>query len=76
MIEVSGELKSPQEIRQRLYENIIDEAMYIARGSEGSISLNWVMEQPVFIRKKYFESMKDEVKERRKILENRKAKKK
>lgn len=74
MIEVSGELKSPQEIRQRLYENIVDEAMYIARGAEGSVSLDWVMGQPVFIRKKYLKEMKDELVERRKLLEKRKKK--
>ena len=74
MIEVSGELKSPQEIRQRLYENIVDEAMYIARGAEGSVSLDWVMSQPVFIRKKYLKEMKDELVERRKLLEKRKKK--
>ena len=74
MIEVSGELKSPQEIRQRLYENIVDEAMYIARGAEGSISLDWVMSQPVFIRKKYLKEMKDELVERRKLLDKRKKK--
>lgn len=72
MIELSGELKSPQEVRQRLYENITDEAMYIARGSEGAVSLDWIMHQPVFIRKKYFSEMKDEVKERKQMLENRK----
>lgn len=72
MIEVSGELKTPQEIRQRLYENIVDEGMYIARGSEGAVSLDWVMHQPVFIRKKYLEQMKDEISERKKLLEQRK----
>lgn len=75
MIEVQGELKSPQEIRQKLYENIIDEAMYIARGSEGAVSLDWVMHQPVFIRKKYVQEMKDEIDERKKLLENRHTKK-
>ena len=75
MIELSEGLKTPQEVRQRLYENIVDEAMYIARGSEGSVSLDWVMNQPVFIRKKYLEEMKDEVAERRKLLENRKKSK-
>ena len=72
MIEVSREVKTPQQIRQRLYENIVDEAMYIARGAEGAVSLDWVMNQPVFIRKKYLEEMKDEVEERKKLLENRK----
>lgn len=69
---MSGEMKTPQEIRQKLYENIIDEAMYVARGSEGSVSLDWIMEQPVFIRKKYFAQMKDEIKERNRLLESRK----
>lgn len=72
MIELFGEYKTPQEIRQKLYENIVDEAMYIARGSEGAVSLEWVMQQPVFIRKKYLQEMKDEVAERKRLLDNRK----
>lgn len=71
MIEVSGELKTPQEIRQKLYENIIDEAMYIARGSEGAVTLEWLMDQPIFIRKRYLDQMKDEVNERRKMMDTR-----
>ena len=74
MIEISGEWKSPQEIRQRLYENIVDEAMYIARGSEGAVTHDWLMQQPIFIRKRYLEQMKEEVKERRKLIDGRKAK--
>ena len=72
MIEVQGEYKSPQELRQRLYENVVDEAMYIARGSEGAVDLKWVMDQPIFIRKKYLEQMKDEIKEKQKLIEDRK----
>lgn len=75
MIEISGEWKSPQEVRQRLYENIVDEAMYIARGSEGAVTLDWLMNQPIFIRKRYLDQMKDEVNERKKILDTRKKKK-
>lgn len=75
MIEISGEWKSPQEVRQRLYENIVDEAMYIARGSEGAVTLDWLMSQPIFIRKRYLEQMKDEVSERKKMLDNRNKKK-
>lgn len=74
MIEISGEFKSPQEVRQRLYENIVDEAMYIARGSEGAVSLEWVMDQPVFIRKKYLSQMKEELNERKKLIDNQKRK--
>lgn len=48
--------------------------MYIARGSEGAVTLDWLMQQPIFIRKRYLEQMKDEVKERRKMIDTRKAK--
>lgn len=71
MIEVSGELKTPQEVRQRLYENIVDEAMYISRGSEGAVSLEWIMSQPIFIRKKYMKQMEEEIEERKKYLQSR-----
>lgn len=74
MIEVSpGTWQSPQQVRQKLYESIVDEAMYIARGSEGAVSLEWVLSQPVFIRKKYLDQMRDEIKERNKMLQNRKT---
>ncbi len=56
-----------------LYENILDEAMYVARGSDGSVSLDWIMSQPVFIRKKYYKNMKDEVAERNRMINQRKA---
>ena len=39
MIEISGEWKSPQEIRQRLYENIIDEEKGVYN-EDGSLNLN------------------------------------
>ena len=72
MIEVSGELKTPQEIRQQLYENIVDEAMFISRGSEGAVSLEWIMEQPIFIRKKYVKRMEEEIEERKRLMAERK----
>ncbi len=72
MIEVSGEWKSPQEIRQKLYENIVDEAMYVARGSEGAVSLEWLMDQPIFIRKRYLTQMKEEIAERKRMLNDNK----
>lgn len=73
MIEAPDGPKTPHELRQMLYENIIDEAMYISRGADGSVSLDWVMNQPVFIRKKYFKQMKEEVAERNKMLNQRKS---
>ena len=69
MIEVSGQWKTFHDVRQQLYENIIDEAMFISRASEGAVSLEWIMEQPVFIRKKYLEEFKKELKDRQDNLE-------
>lgn len=57
-------MKSFQEVRQKIYENIIDETMFIARASEGAVSAEWVMKQPIFVRKKYVESFTKELKER------------
>lgn len=68
MIDVQGSKKSPQEVRQQLYENIIDEAMFVARASEGAVSLEWIMNQPIFIRKKYLETFTKELKEREQKL--------
>ena len=73
MIDMQGTKKSPQEVRQQLYENIIDEAMFISRAFEGSVSLEWIMDQPIFIRKKYVESFTKEMKEREKKLKNKKG---
>ena len=38
--------------------------MYIARASEGAVSLDWIMEQPISVRKRYLEQFQKEVKER------------
>ena len=72
MIDVQGEMKTPQEIRQQLYENIIDEALFISRASEGAVSAEWVMNEPIFIRKKYVESFTKELKERQRALNKNK----
>lgn len=57
-----------------MYENIIDETLFIARASEGAVSAEWVMEQPILIRKKYVESFTKELKEREKKLKQRQSK--
>lgn len=57
-------MKTEQEVRQQLYENIVDEAMFVSRASEGAVSLEWIMNQPVFIRKKYVKSFEQELRER------------
>lgn len=68
MIEIQGKLKTFQELRQRLYENVIDETLFVSRASEGAVSAEWLMEQPIFIRKKYVESFTRELQERQKRL--------
>ena len=55
-------------MRQQKYERIIDETLYIARASEGAVSAEWVMEQPIFIRAKYVEQFDQEMQERQKNL--------
>lgn len=57
-------MKTPQELRRQLYESIIDETMFISRASEGALSTEWIMNQPIFIRKKYLDMMKKELEER------------
>lgn len=55
-----------------MYENIVDETLFIARASEGAVSADWVMSQPIFIRKKYVEAFQEEIKERDRILKSKK----
>ena len=55
-----------------MYENIVDETMFIARASEGAVSAEWLMSQPIFIRKKYVESFSKELKDREARLNARK----
>ena len=52
------------ELRKINYENIVDEVLFVARASEGSISVEWLMEQPIFIRNKYVKEFEKELKER------------
>lgn len=55
-------------MRQNKYERIIEETVYIARASEGAISADWIMQQPIFVRTKYVEELDKEMKERQKQL--------
>lgn len=48
--------------------------MFVARASEGSVSLEWIMEQPIFIRKKYVEEFQQELKERKARMDERNRK--
>ena len=65
-------MKTFQQMRQQRYERIVDETLYVARASEGAISADWVMEQPIFIRTKYVEQLDKELKERQKQLNKKK----
>lgn len=53
-----------------MYENIIDETLFIARASEGAVSAEWIIDQPIFIRKKYVDSFTKELKERERALKS------
>lgn len=57
-----------------MYERIVDETLFIARASEGSVSAEWVMNQPIFIRQKYVQSFSKELEEREKALNRVKSK--
>lgn len=57
-----------------MYENIVDEVMFISRASEGAVSSEWIMQQPIFVRKKYVESFTKELKEREARLNSKKPK--
>lgn len=75
MMKVNNEWKSFQELRQQRYERILDEVVFIARTSEGAISTDWVMEQPIFIRTKYVERLDKEMQERKEQLDKQRKKK-
>ena len=70
-IEIDGKMRTYHEVRQQLYENIVDEALFVSRASEGAVSAEWLMDQPIFIRKKYVKSFTKELKEREKSLKGR-----
>lgn len=72
VITIQGKEKTYREVRQQMYENILDEALFISRASESAVSADLVMTQPVFVRKKYVESFTQELKEREKSLKNTK----
>ena len=61
-------MKTFQQMRQQKYERIIEEAVYIARASEGAISVDWIMAQPISIRTKYVSELDKEMQERQRQL--------
>lgn len=72
MIEVNGKRKSYRELRAEYCDNIQDEMMFIARASEGAVSVDWLSTQPIATRRRYVESYKKELEEReRKLNQNK-----
>jgi hypothetical protein len=61
-------MKSFHQLRQQKYERIVEETVYIARASEGAVSADWVMEQPIFVREKYVKELDEEMRERQKQM--------
>ena len=68
MVRIGSEMKSFHQMRQQKYERIIDETLFIARASEGAVSADWVMDQPIFIRAKYVDQLDKELQERQKQM--------
>ena len=56
--------KTYLEMRNEACDNILDEAMFISRASEGAVSIDWVMNQPISVRKKYVHQFEEELKKR------------
>ncbi len=67
---MNGEWKTFGDIRRQLYKNIVDETLFVARASEGAVSADWLMTQPIFIRREKVKELSDELKEREKLLNN------
>lgn len=45
--------------------------MFISRATEGAISVEWVMDQPISIRRKYVKDLEKELKEREQKLNSK-----
>ena len=72
IVRLNGEVKTFHDMRQDRYERIIDETLFISRASEGAVSAEWVMAQPIFVREKYVKSFEKELKDRQQKMEQQK----
>lgn len=73
-MKINNELKTFHQLRKDRYERIIQETLFVATASEGAISAEWLMEQPIFIRTKYVEQLDKEIKERKNKMSKKKKK--
>ena len=71
MIEIQGEKKTYLEVREKMHDNIIDEVMFISRASDGAVSADWIMSQPISVRKKYVDAFTKELQDRERRLQGR-----
>lgn len=72
IVRLNGEVRTFHDMRQDRYERIIDETLFISRASEGAVSAEWVMAQPIFVREKYVKSFEKELKDRQQKMEQQK----
>ena len=63
--------KSFQEIRKSMYDRILDEVVFVSRASEGAVSMEWIMEQPVHVRERFVKSFSEELAERKRKLNSK-----
>lgn len=61
---MQGKTKTYLEMRNEACNNILDEVLFIARATEGAVSVDWVMNQPIGVRKKYVKDLSEELKKR------------
>lgn len=61
-------------MRQDACDRIIDECAFIARASEGAISIDWIMNQTINTRDRYVKKLNQELKEREQRMNTPKKK--
>ena len=58
MIEVDGKMTPFRKLRENSYNAITDEMLFVASASNGAISVDWLMDQPIRTRARYFDEFK------------------
>lgn len=55
-----------------MYDRIVDECVFISRASEGTVTTEWVMNQPVSVRERFVKMFNEELQERKSRMESKK----
>lgn len=58
MIQLEGKAVTAMELRQRAYDSITDDMLWVASASHGAISVDWLMDQPIRTRLRYYDEFK------------------